>query len=640
MRRPELLALPGNGQFTTGLTVSADGKRLAAFSNSGDAGVWVWDLTTNQVLAKIELGKVGRSFSAGTMTPDGQTILLGDHAGGVSLWDAASGKVRKELGKLKSEITAVDISPDGKQALAASGGPPSDWGVWDVATGDRLPTPAINGTPIAFAPGGCLFGFKKNPSFFLTSSVQQQLGVLWDVAAGKEERVLGPMHCWAFSADGKRMAIGGYDDQAKMRLRVIELADGKAVMTADVASFGDLAFSPDGKLLAVTRGLDRPIDVWDVAHGERVRTLRGHTGWVNAVIFAPDGRLVSCSWDNTIRFWDPTVDQEAILLPGIGAFAPNAAAVNPRAEQVAFVQGGRASSGIAQLLGYDVSAPVFVWTPGSGSKPRQLAENGNGTECVSYSADGSRLIAGAQTGQVTVWDAAKGAKLGSAHHPGRIVTVALSPDGKWAASSHEPKEVTAFQIGRSNEGKKIPGEVRVWDAATGAERFTLGGHDSTVYQAAFSPDGTRIATVSFGQLRLWDAATGALQKEVRDPGVGAVGLAFDPTNRLLAVASNESVRLYDAATGDKKAELAGQGGMSFRALAFSPDGKRLVTAFDTLVQIWDAATGMEILTLPQIDEQRVLALGFTPDGQRLLAARYDGKVLVWDAALPNGGPAK
>ena len=190
------------------------------------------------------------------------------------------------------------------------------------------------------------------------------------------------------------MAISGYDDQAKRQLRVIELADGKAATTADVAGAGDLAFSPDGKPLAVTRGLDRPIDVWDVRR-RAIRTLRGHTGWVNAVIFAPDGRLVSCSWDRTIRFWDPTVDQEAVLLPGIGAAAPNAAALNPRAEQVAFVQGGRASSGIAQLLGYDISAPVFVWTPGSGSKPRQLAENGNRTECVSYSADGSRLIAGA-----------------------------------------------------------------------------------------------------------------------------------------------------------------------------------------------------------------------------------------------------
>jgi len=36
------MALPGNGQFTTGLTVRADGKRLAAFSGFGESGAWVW----------------------------------------------------------------------------------------------------------------------------------------------------------------------------------------------------------------------------------------------------------------------------------------------------------------------------------------------------------------------------------------------------------------------------------------------------------------------------------------------------------------------------------------------------------------------------------------------------------------------
>ena len=56
LRRPELLGAAGKWTVPTGLTVRADGKRLAAFSNSGDAGVWVWDLTTNQVVARVELG--------------------------------------------------------------------------------------------------------------------------------------------------------------------------------------------------------------------------------------------------------------------------------------------------------------------------------------------------------------------------------------------------------------------------------------------------------------------------------------------------------------------------------------------------------------------------------------------------------
>ena len=45
--------------------------------------------------------------------------------------------------------------------------------------------------------------------------------------------------------------------------------------------------------------------MWDVATGELLRTLQGHTGPVNAVALTPDGNTaVSSSDDNTLRVWD------------------------------------------------------------------------------------------------------------------------------------------------------------------------------------------------------------------------------------------------------------------------------------------------------------------------------------------------
>ena len=50
--------------------------------------------------------------------------------------------------------------------------------------------------------------------------------------------------------------------------------------------------------------------------------------------------------------------------------------------------------------------------------------------------------------------------------------------------------------------------MRIWDAATGAERTVLHGHGDWVYDLAFSPDGATLASVSRdGTLRLWDAAS-------------------------------------------------------------------------------------------------------------------------------------
>jgi WD40 repeat protein len=195
----------------------------------------------------------------------------------------------------------------------------------------------------------------------------------------------------------------------------------------------------------------------------------------------------------------------------------------------------------------------------------------------------------------------------------------------------------------------------VWQVDTGKQLVTLKGH-TFITSVVFSPDGRRIATADwnnqekFSEVRLWDAAAGAeIHKFPRLP-YPVRGLAISPDGQKLAagkLVSGEltpeqmaldptTVSVWNTENGERLHSLVIPSenpthtpGVPF--LAFSPDGTQLAAPDNdgASVFVWDSVSGKLLFKLAASSDTSCVA--YSPDGSRLAAVGYDGNVHLWDA---------
>jgi WD40 repeat protein len=236
----------------------------------------------------------------------------------------------------------------------------------------------------------------------------------------------------------------------------------------------------------------------------------------------------------------------------------------------------------------------------------------NANAQVAFSPDGKMLAAASSDHSTKLWDVSTGRLLRTLQG-GPPISLSFSPDGKLLAAGFN------FGIGETN--------LRLWDAATGAELLAAEKSGFSV-EPAFSPDGRMLATALWdGGLKFWDVNTRAelraLHPVCDGPVCSVTSVAFSPDGKILATGiisgngDSGGIKLWDVKTGLELRTLSGNYGQ-VQAVAVSPDGTTLATTnCQDTIKIWDIRTGAELRTLGQPAGGCTPALAFSPDGAML-----------------------
>lgn len=269
---------------------------------------------------------------------------------------------------------------------------------------------------------------------------------------------------------------------------------------------------------------------------------------------------------------------------------------------------------------------------------RSLSTGSAKVQCLAISPGSETLISGDATGEVVIWNLARGtsARL-EGRHDDPVRKVAIDADASsrpraYASLSEKPDHSLTLKVWEAERGTvlstvetgPLPGKVS-WQSST--LRFSPRGESLSLYAAA--------ADSSWTEGLIWKREGGTWRVDADQADKRMVRRAISDDGALLAKGARDGTVTLHGLRGQTPVELERTSGGAVLGLVFSHDGKHLAASRDDRsLSVWDVTTGKLLPHMADLEEPAVF-LAFCLDDAALVGS--DGKREVWTQRIKGPG---